>query len=184
MVSMLSSSPLRTQLPKFQPPPIADLLQSESIRKEFPARSLLPTVQEGWRIETGFVRTLSYLEDGTLVPLGVWGPGDTVGLPRLGANPQQVECLTKVSALLAAIADDRQVNEILLAHLQQAQELMIIRSHPRIEQMLIKLLGWLGRRFGRTVDRGQLLETAPDASRHCRATGCNSCHDYTHPASA
>jgi CRP-like cAMP-binding protein len=114
-------------------------------------------VQEGWRIETGFVRTLSYLEDGTLVPLGVWGPGDTVGLPRLG-TPQQVECLTKVSALLAAIADDRQVNEILLAHLQQAQELMLIRSHPRIELMLIKLLGWLGRRFGRTVDRGQLLE--------------------------
>ena len=157
MMSMLSSSLLRTQLPKSQLPPIADLLQPKSIRKDFPARSLLPTVQEGWRIETGFVRTLSYLEDGTLVPLGVWGPGDTVGLPRLG-TPQQVECLTKVSALLAAIADDRQVNEILLAHLQQAQELMLIRSHPRIELMLIKLLGWLGRRFGRTVDRGQLLE--------------------------
>lgn len=129
--------------------------QVEPQLKKFAVRSLLPATSTGWQIETGFVRTLSYLEDGTIVPLGIWGAGDIVGLTR---SNQQIECLTNVEVVPAMISDAEQLNEILLAHLQQTEELMIIRSIRRIEPALIKLLGWLANRFGRTVDRGQLLE--------------------------
>lgn len=128
----------------------------ERHRQNFAVRSLLPP-RDGWQIEAGFVRTVSYLEDGTIVPLGVWGAGDIV-VSTVGASAQQIECLTKVCVMPVEITSDRQMQEVLLAHLQQAQELMIIRSHRRIEPMLIKLLGWLARRFGRSIDRGQLLE--------------------------
>lgn len=123
--------------------------------KKFAARSLLPTMPTGWQIESGFVRTLSYLEDGTIVPLGIWRAGDIVGVSR---SNQQIECLTNVEVLPATIVDVQQLNETLFAHLQQTEELMIIRSVRRIEPALIKLLGWLANRFGRKLDRGQLLE--------------------------
>lgn len=129
--------------------------QADHQLKKFTTRSLLPAAPTGWQIQTGFVRTLSYLEDGTIVPLGVWGAGDIVGVSR---SNQQMECLTNVEVLPAAIVDVQQLNHILEAHLQQIEELMIIRSVRRVEPALIKLLGWLANRFGRTIDRGQLLE--------------------------
>jgi CRP-like cAMP-binding protein len=29
-----------------------------------------------WKVESGFVRTVIWLEDGTLIVLGIWGAGD------------------------------------------------------------------------------------------------------------
>ena len=34
-----------------------------------------------WQIEAGVVRTLTWLEDGSIVTLGLWGEGDLVGQP-------------------------------------------------------------------------------------------------------
>ncbi|MBD2092961.1 Crp/Fnr family transcriptional regulator [Microcoleus sp. FACHB-1515] len=153
----MSTSLLRPLLSTFHSQNVSTFgtAQAEPQSKKFAARSLLPAAPTGWQIQTGFVRTLSYLEDGTTVPLGVWGTGDIVGVSR---SNQHIECLTTVEVLPAAIADAKQLNDILAAHLQQTEELMIIRSIRRIEPALIKLLGWLANRFGRTIDRGQLLE--------------------------
>lgn len=153
----MSTSLLRAPLSTFNSQNSSTLgsAQSEAQVKRFATRSLLPAMPTGWQVETGFVRTLSYLEDGTIVPLGIWGAGDIVSLSR---SNHQIECLTNVEVLPAAIVDVQQLNDILAAHLQQTEELMIIRSIRRIEPALIKLLGWLANRFGRTVDRGQLLE--------------------------
>ena len=35
---------------------------------------------------------------------------------------------------------------------------MLIRSHKRVEEMLLKLLVWLSKRFGREVEQGHLIE--------------------------
>lgn len=35
---------------------------------------------------------------------------------------------------------------------------MVIRSHKRIDTMLLRLLSWLAKRFGRTVEHGQLID--------------------------
>lgn len=49
-------------------------------RQTFDRRSLLPLKPDTlWRIETGVVRNMTWFENGNLVNLGLWGPGDVVG---------------------------------------------------------------------------------------------------------
>jgi len=55
---------------------VSRFLSAESVglkRSIFARRSLLPLGQDYlWHIETGVVRTLTWLEDGTTVTLGIW----------------------------------------------------------------------------------------------------------------
>lgn len=142
------------------PVPLLSYTQSlESPRRQFAARSLLPLRQDSlWSIESGVVRTLTWLDNDSIATLGLWGPGDIVGRPLSVVEPYQIECLTKVEAL--ALPPDRwhQVTPALLAHIQQAEEFTLIRSYRRIDAMLIKLLGWLAKKFGRAVETGQLID--------------------------
>ena len=65
----------------------------------FTRRSFLPLRQDAvWLLHSGVVRTLTVLEDGTAVTLGLWGNGDIVGKPMSQANPYQIETLTPVDA--------------------------------------------------------------------------------------
>ncbi|MEA5603756.1 Crp/Fnr family transcriptional regulator [Nostoc sp. UHCC 0252] len=134
-------------------------LNSNDTKENFTRRSFLPEHQNSlWRIETGFVRTFTYLEDGTTVALGLWGPGDVVGKSLSKLEPYQMECLTKVEATVLPIEEWTQLAETLLNHIQQAQELMVIRSHKKVDTMLIKLLAWLSKKFGSEVEKGRLID--------------------------
>ncbi len=132
---------------------------SKNTKQIFTRRSFLPE-HPGvlWKIETGFVRTFTYLEDGTTVALGLWGPGDIVGKSLSKLDPYQMECLTKVEAKILLLEEWHQPTDILLAHIQQAEELMVIRSYKKVDTMLIKLLAWLSRRFGSEVEKGRLID--------------------------
>jgi CRP-like cAMP-binding protein len=128
-------------------------------RQNFPRRSLLPIKKDAlWQIENGFVLTYTYLEDGTTVALGLWGPGDVVGEPLSKMKPYQMECLTTVEATILAVDDWHQLTDTLLHHIHQAEELMLIRSHKKVEAMLIQLLGWLSKKFGSQVEQGRLID--------------------------
>ncbi|WP_373524650.1 Crp/Fnr family transcriptional regulator [Nostoc sp.] len=132
---------------------------SNNTKRFFARRSFLPEHQNGlWKIERGFVRTFTYLEDGTTVALGLWGPGDIVGKSLSKLEPYQMECLTKVEATALPLEEWTQLTETLLSHIQQAQELMVIRSHKKVDIMLIKLLAWLSKKFGLEVDKGRLID--------------------------
>jgi CRP-like cAMP-binding protein len=111
-----------------------------------------------WQIETGFVRTFTYLEDGTTVALGLWGSGDVVGASLSKIKPYQIECLTPVDATILLVVEEPKMIEILLSHIQQAEELMLIRSHKKVETMLIKLFAWLSQKFGAKVEQGRLID--------------------------
>ncbi|MFK0731486.1 MAG: Crp/Fnr family transcriptional regulator [Gloeotrichia echinulata GP01] len=125
----------------------------------FTRRSFLPEQNNSlWKIETGFVRTFTYLEDGTTVALGLWGSGDIVGKVLSRLEPYQMECLTKVEATILPLDVWDQRTETLLAHIQQAEELMMIRSYKKVDTMLIKLLAWLSQKFGSEVDQGRLID--------------------------
>jgi CRP-like cAMP-binding protein len=125
----------------------------------FTRRSFLPDQNNAlWKIERGFVRTFTYLEDGTTVALGLWGPGDIVGLALSRLQPYQMECLTKVEALVIPLDDCSELTETLFNHIQQAQELMVIRSHKKVDTMLINLLAWLSKKFGSEVEKGRLID--------------------------
>jgi CRP-like cAMP-binding protein len=125
----------------------------------FDRRALMPLRDNRfWQIEAGLVRTSTVLEDGTLITFGLWGPGDIVGKTLAGVNPYQIECLSPVEALSLSFMENQPLGKIVFSHLQQLQELTVIRSYKRVETMLAQLLGWLGQKFGREVVEGKLIE--------------------------
>lgn len=132
---------------------------SKNTKQRFTRRAFLPEQQNSlWKIEAGFVRTYSYLEDGTTVALGLWGAGDIVGRLMSKLEPYQMECLTKVEATVLPLDEWTNPTETLLNHIQQAEELMVIRSYKKVDTMLIKLLAWLSKRFGSEVEKGRLID--------------------------
>jgi CRP-like cAMP-binding protein len=137
----------------------AEIAASSSTRQSFECRSLLP-LKLGcvWKIESGIVRTMTWLEDGTMLALGLWRSGDVVGNALTTVDPYQVECLTKVSAVLIAATQLDQLADFVLAYAQRSEELMVIRGYKRADIMLLKLLSWLAKRFGREVDQGRLID--------------------------
>ncbi|MDX2212390.1 MAG: Crp/Fnr family transcriptional regulator [Oculatellaceae cyanobacterium bins.114] len=139
--------------------PLSVLPFNESRVYKFDYRSLIPTPPGSlWRIESGLVRSLTWLEDGTIVALGLWGKGDVVGDYLTKVEPYQVECLTKVEAVSLSLESLHTMGDLLLQHIQLSEELMVIRSYKRADVMLLKLLAWLAKRFGSEVERGQLID--------------------------
>ncbi|MCF4968626.1 MULTISPECIES: Crp/Fnr family transcriptional regulator [Nostocales] len=132
---------------------------SHNTKLLFTRRSFLPEYQNSlWQIDTGFVRTFTYLENGTTVALGLWGAGDVIGKALSKLEPYQMECLTKVEARILPLDEWSYPTETLLAHIQQAEELAVIRSYKKVETMLLKLLAWLSHRFGSEVEKGRLID--------------------------
>lgn len=125
----------------------------------FKRRSTIPLRQVSlWRIESGVVRTVTWLEDGSTVTLGLCGEGDVVGQPLSTIDPYQIECLTEVEATPLSTSEWYPDSDYFLTRVQQAEEFMLIRSQRRVEDMLLKLLTWLSRKFGREVKQGHLID--------------------------
>jgi CRP-like cAMP-binding protein len=128
-------------------------------KKIFSSRSILPKHEDYlWKIEQGVVRIVTWHEDGTLVTLGIWGVGDIIGKDLSKTEPHQIECLSQVELSTVEIQDSSELVQILRLHLQQTEELMVIRSYKTVEIMIIKLLQWLATRFGKEVEQGKLID--------------------------
>jgi len=129
------------------------------IRQQFSPRSILPLKSNLlWKIESGVVKATTWLEDDTTVTLGIWGPGDIVGKGLSKVEAYQIECITKVELTIFHAQEWQEIADILLAHIQQAEELLLIRSYKRTDFMVIKLLNWLAKRFGHEVKNGHLID--------------------------
>ena len=135
-------------------PPMVD-----STTRKFARRSVLPLKQDYlWQIETGVVRTLTCLEDGTTVTLGLWGPGDVVSHVLSKADPYQIECLTPVEATVLPLDRWHLVNEALIIHIHQFQEFLEILHCRSVDASLLRFLTWMAKKFGQQVERGSLIE--------------------------
>lgn len=132
---------------------------TELKRSEFTRRSLLPLRQDSlWLLKSGIVRTLTVLEDGTSITLGLWGPGDVVGRILSKADPYQIECLTPVEAQLLPASRWYEATESMISHIQRSGELMEILHCRSAESSLLRLFNWLAKRFGQEVEQGQLID--------------------------
>lgn len=132
---------------------------NQANKRYFAPRTSLPLYSNYlWQIEIGVVRTITFLEDGTLQTLGVWGPGDLIGQPLTAIEPYQIETLNQVEAFLVPMSHWQYDASVFIRHCQQLEELMMIRSYRKAEIMTLKLFSWLAKRFGRTVQDGQLIE--------------------------
>jgi CRP-like cAMP-binding protein len=124
----------------------------------FKRRASLPLSENVlWQLESGAVRTLTFTEEGTIIPLGFWGVGDIVGQPLSRIQPYQIECLTAVTALAMAPNECRSLDRVMLKHIHQMEELLRIRS-GQVQQRLLQLLNWLAQKFGRQTTQGQQIE--------------------------
>lgn len=131
----------------------------DSKRSKYARRALLPLRRDYlWRIETGVVRTLTWLDDGTIVTLGLWGVGDVVSRVLSKAEPYQIECLTPVEATVLPLDREHLVNEALIRHVQQLQEFMEIVKCRSVDASLLRFLAWLANKFGHEVEQGQLID--------------------------
>lgn len=124
----------------------------------FSPRTVLPKASELWAIQTGSVRVLTTLDEGCSLTLGIWGAGDVVGQALSAIQPYRIECLTSVQAVPIILSNLPNPTEVVLKHLHQAEELMLIRSCKRIDAMLLKLLSWLAKRFGQDANPGRLID--------------------------
>ena len=126
-------------------------------RQYFGRRSYLPSKESSlWRIESGLVKTLTWLEDGSVITLGLWGKGDVVGQGLSQVEPYQMECLSKVE--ITPISHWQQDANLWRDHLHQYEGFMLIRSQKRVDTMLLHLLNWLAKKCGREVREGQMID--------------------------
>jgi CRP-like cAMP-binding protein len=126
--------------------------------RTFKRREHLPLRENSlWQIEAGAVRTYTLTEDGTVISLGFWGLGDTVGKPLALIQPYEVECLTDVRVCTLQPKKCSHLDQVLLSHLHQTQTLLRLRS-GQIHQRLQQLLDWLADKFGYELEQGQLIK--------------------------
>jgi CRP-like cAMP-binding protein len=128
------------------------------LEKKFSARTMIPCdAARLFRITSGVVRTLTYLEDGTPVLFGLWGAGDAVGGLLSHVTPYYIESITPVEGTLFIPDDITAIAQLTKLYLQQVEELMIIRSNKTIDIRLIRLLSWISLRFGEDNALGNLI---------------------------
>ncbi len=134
-------------------------LPSMRSQRIFSRREMIPPRQDVlWKIDRGAVRTYTWSEQGTLIALGYWGKGDVVGYALSRITPYQIECLTSVETTIIPVKFWDEVMEAMLAHIQQTEELLSIVHRKPVSLRLWQFLNWLGQKFGRNVDRGQLID--------------------------
>lgn len=137
---------------------VPSLQGSYRLERKFAVRTMIPCdANRLFRITSGVVRTLTYLEDGTPVVFGLWGKGDAVGGMLSNIEPYYIESFTPVEGTLFIPDETFSVSTLTKAYLQQVEELMLIRSHRTIDIRLIRLLAWISRRFGEENAQGNLI---------------------------
>ena len=135
-----------------------DLARSgQYIQRAFKRREYIP-LRNGilWRIELGVVRTLTLAEDDTIISLGFWGVGEVIGQPLACIQPYQIECLTEVEAIALKPDQCWKLDQVMLYHIHQMQELLRVR-HGQIQQRLLQFLDWLANKFGFRTEQGLLI---------------------------
>ncbi|MDY7014971.1 MAG: Crp/Fnr family transcriptional regulator, partial [Cyanobacteriota bacterium] len=125
----------------------------------FKSREFIPVCSNTlWFLKRGAVRTLEFHEDGTCAVLGYWGVGDTIGQPLSRLKDYQMECVTPVEACCIPWQPSNWLFTKICHAMRETEELVgILRVEP-VAQRFLKVLGWLARKFGCSVEQGQRIE--------------------------
>ncbi|MBD2654257.1 Crp/Fnr family transcriptional regulator [Synechocystis sp. FACHB-383] len=125
----------------------------------FDSRSNLPhRINNVWKIDSGLVKGYTLLEDGSIVTLGVWSNSEIISHTFTNIKPYELECLTEVKASLVPWKKSEENIDLLLTYIQSVHELGIIRDYKTTDLMIIKLFDWLGKKIGKRVPNGKLID--------------------------
>jgi CRP-like cAMP-binding protein len=110
-----------------------------------------------WQITTGYIRSVTWTQEGEISTLGIWGKYDFIGHALSIVAPYYLECLTPVTAVLCDYPT-QQLPEILLHNVQQTEQLLAISHERQVRDRLLRLFNWLAARFGEVTPTGKLLQ--------------------------
>lgn len=122
------------------------------------ASQALP-VELSWQIKQGYVHAKSWTEQGDLMPLGIWGPGDLVIPDRLTIQPVELRALSGLM-VQECCPNSLEVQAFEVSHIQQMSLLFRLSRIRPAEKRLFILLKWLGDRFGQPSCKGLRLPLA------------------------
>lgn len=109
-----------------------------------------------WQVHSGLVRTVTWSEDGDVIPLGLWKPGSIIGVPISQVEPCEMQCLSAVE-LVRLPGDYELTVETLLQHTAQVNCLLEIMHCRQVQDRLLKFSCWLAKNFGKPTRHGQLI---------------------------
>ncbi len=129
-----------------------------------PARPLRLTLRSddplppdiSWRIDDGYVRANTWNVEGESITLGIWGPGDLITPTGCGIRPYELISLARVTVEEHQPSESDVLDFLRDQITQTAQLLQIHRIRPA-EARLLRLLHWIGGRFGRINSSGTTL---------------------------
>ena len=109
-----------------------------------------------WQVRSGLVRTVTWGEDGEVVPLGLWPPGSVLGVPITQVEPCELQCLSAVE--LAQLPLDYSLTVTTLRkHTAQINRLLQIMHCRQVHTRLLQFSCWLAENFGQPTSHGRLI---------------------------
>ena len=119
-----------------------------------PAAAVLSNLN--WRVEDGYLRVVSWNDQGERFTLGLWGPGELVIPSLITLAPLQLLALSPARVEEATPSAEEREAFLLNQSLQTFMLLRLSRCRPA-ESRMFQLLLWIGERFGRVSSRGVSL---------------------------
>ena len=132
-------------------------VSSTTIQKFYKNETIPPWKTMMWQIEEGTVKTSTLAEDGNVIILGYWCPGEVVGHVLSNIQPYFIECLTDVEMSLLPSTMWGQAADKIIQHQHQTLKLLTIVQQEPLSYRLWLLLLWLDDKFGCNVNQGRLI---------------------------
>ena len=130
-------------------------MPTRPVRLTLPADHHLPA-DISWRIDDGYIRANTWNVEGQSITLGIWGPGELVAPTGCGVKPYELICLTRVM-VVECEPTENEILDFLRDLYTQTFHLLQIHSVRPADARLLRLLHWIGGRFGRISSSGTTL---------------------------
>ncbi len=109
-----------------------------------------------WRIDDGYIRANTWNEEGESITLGIWGPGELITPTGSGVLPYELISLTRV-VVVECEPGESEILEFMRDLITQTAHLLKIHRVRPADARLLRLLHWIGARFGRVSSSGTTL---------------------------
>lgn len=109
-----------------------------------------------WWIDDGYIRANTWNEEGESITLGIWGPGELIIPTGCGLMPYELISLTRV-VVVECEPGESEILEFMRDLITQTTHLLKIHRVRPADARLLRLLHWIGTRFGRISSSGTTL---------------------------
>jgi len=130
-------------------------MPARPLRLSLRADDHLPS-ELSWRIDDGYIRANTWNEEGESITLGIWGPGELITPTGCGVRPYELISLTRV-VVDECEPGEGEVLDFLRDQITQTCHLLQIHRVRPADARLLRLLHWIGARFGRVSSSGTTL---------------------------